>query len=74
MYNSEDDKAGINNPQGTDLAPKKQNVWSQELHGTTEKHGLSPRGKKQDKHASQHQPSTSETSSSPMTRSKSKGF
>ena len=37
-------------------------------------YGLSPRGRKQDKHASQHQPSTAQTSSRTMTRSKSKGF
>ncbi|XP_015068710.1 uncharacterized protein LOC107013272 [Solanum pennellii] len=37
MYDSEDDEPGIDNPQGTDLVPKSQNVWSQELQDITEK-------------------------------------
>ena len=36
MYDSEDDGAGINNPHGTNLDPKNQNVWSQKLHDITE--------------------------------------
>lgn len=74
MYDSEEERPQINQPQDTGLDSKNQNVWSQEIQDMADKQGLSRRGRKQDKQDSQHQPSTSETSNRTMTRSKSKGF
>ncbi|XP_015086985.1 uncharacterized protein LOC107030101 [Solanum pennellii] len=72
MYDSKDEGPPIKNPQGTGLGPKTKNLWSQEIQEISAKQGLSPRGRKQDIQASQHHPCTSETSSRPMTKSKSK--
>ncbi|XP_069150292.1 uncharacterized protein [Solanum lycopersicum] len=74
MYDFEDEGTKINQPHDTRLVPKNQTVWSQEIQDMADKHGLSHRGRKPDKQATQHQPSTSDTSSRTMTRSKSKGF
>ena len=74
MYDFEDEGTKINQPHDTRLVPKNQTVWSQEIQDMADKHCVSHRGRKPDKQATQHQPSTSDTSSRTMTRSKSKGF